>query len=136
VIDSFRGKFRFLSNFYPSEVEYEGVKFPTVEHAFQAAKSLDAKTRRKFVSLETPGDAKRYGNDITLRNDWEAVKVPIMEQLLRQKFKDGDLKKRLAATGTQELIEGNTWNDRFWGVCDGVGQNNLGKLLMKIRDGK
>lgn len=136
MIDSFRGKFRFLSNFYPSEVEYEGVKFPTVEHAFQAAKSLDAKTRRKFVSLETPGDAKRYGNDITLRNDWEAVKVPIMEQLLRQKFKDGDLKKRLAATGTQELIEGNTWNDRFWGVCDGVGQNNLGKLLMKIRDGK
>jgi len=56
-----------------------------------------------------------------------------MAQCLRLKFADFPLLGSLLATGTEELIEGNKHNDTFWGVCAGVGENNLGKLLMRVR---
>jgi len=132
-IDSFRDEYEFLSNFYESEIEYEGVLFPTVEHAFQGAKTLDIEERRDMAKVPTPGSAKRRGRKVKLRSDWEQIKVGLMRELLRLKFGDGDLAGRLLGTGTAELIEGNTWNDTFWGVCRGRGRNMLGQLLMEIR---
>lgn len=134
MIDSFSGKYRFLSNFWPCDIEYEGIKYPSTEHAFQAAKTLDVRTRQLMSKLPTPGKAKRYGKHIELRNDWEQVKIGVMREILQQKFsRHEDLEKLLLETGDQELVEGNTWGDKFWGVCDGEGQNHLGKLLMEIR---
>ncbi len=137
-IDSFTGEFRFLSNFHPSEVELNGMKFPTVEHAYQAAKSLDGAERDTIRRRQTPGQAKQMGQKIKLRRDWNTVKVPIMENLLRQKFNREPLKKQLLDTGDKELIEGNRWGDNFWGKVIGhdgnlYGKNHLGRLLMKIR---
>jgi predicted NAD-dependent protein-ADP-ribosyltransferase YbiA (DUF1768 family) len=74
------------------------------------------------------------GRAVTLRHDWEAVKFSYMELGLRLKFQNSDLAEKLIATGDEELVEGNTWGDRVWGVCDGEGENRLGKLLMKIRE--
>ena len=82
----------------------------------------------------TPGEAKRMGRQVTLRKDWEDVKISVMEKGLRMKFAIPELRDKLLATGEEELVEGNWWGDTCWGVCKGVGANNLGKLLMKIRE--
>jgi len=135
AIREFQGKYRFLSNFFPSPVAMDGKEYPSVEHAYQAAKTLDKDRREVIRQQETPGRAKRAGQRAPLRKDWDEVKLRVMEILVRRKFKSHDnLKKRLLATGDEELIEGNTWNDTFWGVCRGRGQNHLGKILMKIRE--
>jgi ribA/ribD-fused uncharacterized protein len=132
MINKFSDEHRFLSNFWPSEVCLEGVTYLSVEHAYVASKTLDAKARKK-ISTMTPGQAKRFGRKLELRADWEDVKLSIMETLLNQKFAIPELKQKLIDTFPHELIEGNTWGDTFWGVCKGEGQNNLGKILMKIR---
>jgi ribA/ribD-fused uncharacterized protein len=148
MITSFRDANRFLSNFWPAVVYFkdnvEGRWYPTVEHAYQAAKSLDKRDRKEIAEAPKPGDAKRLGNQVGIRHDWETVKLQIMEELVRQKFfKYPELGARLLATGNEELIEGNTWGDKFWGCVsktntsgkkEWVGQNHLGKILMKIRD--
>jgi predicted NAD-dependent protein-ADP-ribosyltransferase YbiA (DUF1768 family) len=73
------------------------------------------------------------GRSVKLRPDWESIKLDVMETAVRIKFTDPELAAKLIATGDEELIEGNWWNDTFWGVCNGVGENHLGKILMKVR---
>ena len=133
MINSFRNEHRFLSNFYPSVVALDGLDFPTVEHAYQAAKTLDGTKRRQIQQAKSAGDAKRLGRHVNLRSDWEDIKIDVMRQLLRQKFSEPMMLNQLLSTGTHELVEGDWWNDKFWGVCNGVGENHLGKLLMEIR---
>lgn len=132
-ISDFRGESRWLSNFHLVKVELDGVPYSSTENAYQAAKTLDPDLRRVFRTC-TPSEAKRHGRLLALRPDWEAVKVPVMLDLLRQKFAHPELRAKLLATGDAQLIEGNWWNDTFWGVCRGIGQNWLGRLLMQVRD--
>lgn len=129
----FSGEYAFLSNFYPAQIRYGGIFFPTAEHAFQSMKTLSMKERLEIAKLPTPGQAKRAGKKVTLRKDWEKIKLRIMKEILLVKFSNIELAEQLIATGDQILIEGNTWGDRYWGVCNGQGQNNLGKLLMRVR---
>lgn len=133
VIDSFKGDNDFLSNFHPSPVEMSGIVYPTVEHAYQAAKTLDKDERQRIADLDTPGAAKKAGQQVALREDWEQIKVRVMASLVRKKFDNPDLAQQLLATGEAKLIEGNWWHDRFWGVCDGQGHNYLGRILMDRR---
>lgn len=134
MIARFENEYWFLSNFYPAVVEWDGQVYPSSEHAYQAAKTLDPYSREIIRQAPTPGMAKKYGRHVLLRPDWEQAKLSVMEDLLRQKFAPGSaLADKLLATGDEELIEGNWWGDVWWGVCNGVGQNHLGKLLMKIR---
>lgn len=132
-IDAFSGKYRFLSNFWPTPVTYEGVQYPSTEHGYQAAKSFDPTIRAEIAADSSPGRAKKRGKSIALRDDWENVKLKVMEDLLRLKFIDAELREKLLATGDASLVEGNDWGDVFWGVCGGVGENHLGRLLMKVR---
>jgi ribA/ribD-fused uncharacterized protein len=132
-IESFSGEYRFLSNFWYAPIEFEWLTYPTIEHAFQAAKTTVEEFRIAVRDSGGPGHAKRMGRQIPLRPDWEDIKIAVMYSLLQQKFSGPVLANALVATGDAELIEGNTWNDTFWGVCDGNGQNHLGKLLMKVR---
>jgi ribA/ribD-fused uncharacterized protein len=112
-IRQFDGEYQFLSNFYPSKVSWLGVEYPTVEHAYQAAKSLDHDIREQFASISSPGKAKKLGRTIELREDWESIKISVMRNLLSQKFRDEDMFKKLKATAPKELIEGNWWGDVF-----------------------
>lgn len=129
----FRGPYWFLSNFYPANVVYKGETFRTSEHAYMSAKSDDPEWLETCLTIIRPGDIKRASRKINLRSDWEQVKLEVMEEVLRSKFSEAGLAKMLKATGNLELVETNTWGDRFWGVCNGTGENHLGKLLMKIR---
>lgn len=136
VIDSFAGKYFFLSNFSRSSIYYLGKSYPTVEHAFQASKTKDPDRRALIASATTPAEAKRLGRRVLLRPDWEEVKVPIMRQLLIEKFSPYHfprLTEKLLATKPAILIEGNTWGDTFWGRVDGKGLNQLGTLLEDVR---
>lgn len=139
-IKSFHDEHRWLSNFWPCEIEFEGVKYASVEFAYQAAKTLDPKEREAVRACDTPGKAKRMGKKVAVRSDWETVKVRTMRLLVGQKFKDPALRAKLLATGMKVLVEGNSWGDRFWGaVWDGDakvldGGNMLGRILMNVRD--
>ncbi len=140
AIADFRGDYAFLSNFYDAVVELDGVDYPTVEHAFQAAKTHDFDQRRTIRKAETPGAAKRLGRRLKRRDDWFDVSLQIMESLVRQKFtRYPELGDQLRATGDAPLIEGNTWNDRFYGAVwnstsnEWLGENHLGRILMKVR---
>ena len=108
-ISAFRGAYDFLSNFYPAPITYNGLVFQNNEAAFQAAKCPERSAEFCFLN---PSEAKRLGRRVKLRNDWE----------------------RLISTSDFELIEGNNWGDHIWGVCDGYGENRLGKILMRIRE--
>lgn len=133
VIDTFSGKYDFLSNFYPCKIKYEGVEFPSVEHAFQAMKTMNRTRRNEIAQMSTAGQAKRAGRGVILRDDWESVKDKIMYDLNKLKFQNPELAKKLLETGDRELIEGNTWGDDYWGMVGDVGENKLGKILMRIR---
>ena len=132
-IPSFRGEYTFLSNFHPIIIRYNGITFPSVEHAYQATKSASVDVQKAFPYL-TAAQAKKYGREISIRSDWLAVQLYIIKDLLVLKFKNPPLRKALLDTGRELIEEGNTWGDRFWGVCNGVGQNHLGRILMDIRE--
>lgn len=134
MIDSFRGKYRFLSNFYESPIKLGSLVFPTAEHAFQAMKCTTWDETKKFAEIVTPMDAKLAGQKVNLRSNWDTVKTDVMKNILWIKFQDESLRKKLLATTPEELVEGNTWGDTFWGICDGVGENHLGRLLMEVRN--
>lgn len=133
-IDKFTGEFGFLSNFHEAPVYYNGKRYASVEHAYQAHKSLDEGTHELIRKALRPGEAKKLGKAVQLRDDWETFKFKLMEDLVREKFRNPMLRLALIETGDAELIEGNTWNDTTWGVCRGVGRNELGKILMKVRE--
>lgn len=134
MINEFRGKYYFLSNFYNAKVNWEGITYLNNESAFQSAKVLDKEVRLKFANLD-PSSGKRKGRHVQLRYDWEKIKFDIMYQIVKCKFEQNlDLKEKLIATGDEHLEEGNTWNDKIWGTVNGKGQNNLGKILMRVRE--
>lgn len=135
-ITQFRDENRFLSNFYYAPVIYEGIEYKTSENAFQAAKCANPADRQQFANL-SPLDAKRIGKKVALRPDWEDVKFDIMREIVLAKFtQNEDLKIKLMYTKGAYLEEGNTWGDTVWGIDmrTGQGENNLGKILMQIRD--
>jgi N-glycosidase YbiA len=144
----FLDEYRYLSNFYDTPVEFEGLQFASTEAAYQAAKTLDRTARLSFCTAEcqnangrlatktpTPGQTKRMGQRLALRADWEVVKFQVMHDIVKDKFtRSPYLGEKLLATGDAYLEETNTWGDKTWGVCNGEGQNHLGKILMKVRE--
>lgn len=136
MINKFQGTTRWLSNFHIGIIDMpDGIAYPSGEHAYQAHKSTDSRERRRIAALLKPRDARRAGQELKLREDWEDVKLDIMAEITRRKFnQDSELGAKLLETSNQKLIEGNTWGDQFWGVCNGKGENHLGHILMQIRD--
>lgn len=132
-IKGFFGDYRFLSNFEPCVIIYENKKYGSSEAAYQSAKTIQHQLKERFTTM-TASESKREGRKISLRDDWNEIKLKVMYDILLYKFTHNlYLKEKLILTGERYLEETNWWNDTFWGVCKGVGENNLGKTLMKIR---
>ena len=126
--------YRWLSNFHMSEtIMPDDLVYPSVENAYQAYKLESVEDRKPFITY-TCGQAKKMGQQVKLRSDWENIKVDVMRQCLESKFKNKELMDMLQATAPKYLREDNNWNDIFWGYCNDKGQNKLGILLMEIRD--
>ena len=137
----FYGRYAFLSNMAPCAMEYEGMRYRSVEAAFQAAKTLDPDERVPFTQMDGR-QAKGSGHELVLRPDWGQVKGDIMLQLVRYKFRHNpQMAEQLKGTGTSLLIEGNRWHDNEYGNCtcgrpkcaSQPGVNLLGKILMQVR---
>lgn len=137
MINRFIGEYEFLSNFYPCKFKHLEIKYNSVEHFYCAHKTKDRKLRMHIASIQHPGAAKKYARTIPLREDWEEVKLRVMECGIEYKFTPGSaLAQSLMDTHPHELIEGNHWGDTFWGVDlkSGEGYNHLGKILMNKRE--
>lgn len=133
-IDRFSGSYQFLSNFYICDIVYDGLTYPSVEHAYQAAKTLSIADREVIQQTISPKIAKKLGKHLEIRSDWNDIKLSIMTELVYQKFTvHNELADKLMSTADAELIEGNWWGDRYWGQCNGIGENYLGKILMSVR---
>ncbi len=138
-VDRFTGEYRWLSNFSEAEVYFGGFKYKTTEHAYVAAKTHSKAMRFEVSAIPTAGQAKQFGRSLQIRPDWDEVRVDVMRGLLKQKFSIPEYREKLWATRGLELVEGNVWHDKFWGVCiceecGSKGENQLGKLLMEIRE--
>lgn len=142
AITQFKDDYGFLSNFYPCYIRFEGRVYPSLEHAYQAAKTFDEDIRTEISQLKgKPGKAKKIGNKIKLREDWDVIKVDIMRRLVMEKFtNDPEMEKKLLETENRELVEGNTWHDNYWGRCYcskcqlKLSRNMLGHILMETRE--
>lgn len=133
-ITAFRGRWTKLSNYSSCVVFYNGHAYQSVEHAYQAQKTFDPQLQKAIRDCATPATAKKLARSLPRRSDWNAVKIGIMRELLREKFSQEPERSVLLSTGNAELVEGNWWNDQFWGQCPvGMGENWLGRLLMEIR---
>ncbi len=145
LVDQFKGRYGWLSNFHASPVVLGGVEFSTAEHLFNASKSLDRAEREHVRAAKTPAEAKRRGRRVTLRPRWDdQVRFDVMTMTVRAKFSDPQLRDLLLATGDALLIEGTgdakrAWHDQVWGQCGcdlhrpQPGGNHLGRTLMKVR---
>ena len=139
-IKQFQDEYRFLSNFYPVTITYDSFLFPTVEHAYQYAKFDNEEIQDEIRAAHSPGEAKRIANRYKnfISPIFRIGKRSLMLHLCREKFNPAneDLCNKLLATYPAELIEGNYWNDRYWGVDlrTNQGENHLGKILMQIRE--
>ncbi|HVI43191.1 MAG TPA: NADAR family protein [Anaerovoracaceae bacterium] len=135
-IDSFRGEHEYLSCAYPCNIEFEGEIYPSVEHAFQAAKTSDVNARSSIRGAATSADAKGLGRKLVIDPNWDSKRLDVMADLVKQKFTNNlDLKVKLLMTGTKDLVQGGMYKDKFWGIDKhGVGENHVGKILMKVRD--
>lgn len=134
MIDSFNGKYFFLSNFFEAPVEYNGIRYRNSEAAFQAQKTTN-EIERLGAAILSASDSKKFGRSVTLRSDWEEVKDRIMYEVCLAKFtQNPHLAQQLIDTKDEYLVEGNDWNDCYWGKCNGKGLNKLGEILMSIRD--
>lgn len=146
VVGSFKDEYEMFSNFYPVDINFENIIFPSVEHAYQASKTLNITCRIEIskIPANAAGKAKRLGNNkkkCPLRKDWDVLKIAYMKKFLIQKFSIYEFRQLLLSTGTALIIEGNYWHDNYWGDCycskckNIKGLNNLGRLLMKKREG-
>lgn len=132
VIDKFDREYHFLSNFASISLTFRGHHFTNAEAAFQSQKC--SQRISEFENLN-PSQAKRLGRQVPIRPDWKDVRDQVMYEVVYEKFyQNPEACERLKATGDATLIEGNTWNDRYWGVCNGKGQNRLGEILMRVRE--
>jgi ribA/ribD-fused uncharacterized protein len=146
-----RSEFGFLSHFHPAPIEQDGERWPTVEHYYQAQKSLDPRYRAAIRACATPGQAKRcaawsdpprkrdagswfVAHRQVPRADWAEVKLAVMRRADMAKYvQNPDLAALLAATGEAEIVE-DAPHDAFWGVGrDGLGENWAGRVLMEVR---
>lgn len=136
MIREFQGENRWLSNFATAEVEFDGKLYPSVEHAWVAAKKIDNEWREKCSNPNLhPAQIKKMGDEVTLREDWGVVNESIMKELLFSKFSKEPFKSKLIASGNTYIMEGNWWGDKYWGVClkTNLGRNLLGELIMEVR---
>lgn len=135
MVPSFRGDYEFLSNFYASPIRTaSGLVYPSSEHAYQAMKTTSSSTRRFMATISPVGRVKKFGQTVAVRDCWDDLKLRAMYKVLKAKFSQNlNLAMALIDTCDAVLVEGNYWGDRFWGVCDGTGDNNLGLILMRVR---
>ena len=108
----------------------------TVEHYFQGMKALlfEPKLGEGILTAGSGFEAKKRGWKVRIdKNIWDECRDEVMERGVYLKFQNQELKDYLISTEGQRLVEDSP-KDRYWGECDGIGENRLGQILMRLRD--
>jgi len=139
MINQFQNENRFLSNFWICTVEIDSIMYASVEHYYQAMKAENPEDS-ELIRNASVGESKRLGKKIKIRDDWDNIKIEVMQNAVYQKFiQHEDLQQKLLNTFPKMLIEGNHWHDNFWGNCycnkcrNKKGENRLGLILHELR---
>ena len=128
----FRGRYYFLSNFYPSPIEIDGLRYESAEAAFQGQKN--SQYAHMFTGSVTPLEAKRLGKHVPIDvGEWNACRLSVMRQVVRAKFEQNPKLQQLLLATTEPIVEDNNWGDTYWGKCRGIGSNHLGQILQEVR---
>ena len=125
---------KFLTNFYPCTIVYEGQIYPSVEHAYQAAKCNNPSDAAAIRCCLSPRKALELGRKVERKDNWKNIKVSVMKELLRNKFVSPALARQLIETKNATIMDDKPWGDTFWGSVNGEGKNVLGLLIMEVRD--
>lgn len=142
VVAEFRNEYSFLSNYYTADFKWRSHSFRSAEQAFAFAKTfvcaIEAQEsfQRGILRASTPGEAKKLGRSLPMTDPsvWDAQRISYMREIVHSKFQQvPGLAGQLLNTGAMMLVEGNNWNDTFWGRCNGKGYNHLGVILMEER---
>jgi ribA/ribD-fused uncharacterized protein len=134
AVTAFRGSYFTLSNFYPHPITIDGHTYATVEHYYQAVKAVEPAEHDRIRDATTPAEAKQLGREVRCAPDWAERRIAVMRRALAAKYTlDSEPGAFLLGTGHVPLMEGNDWDDRFWGVADSEGRNVLGILLVERR---
>jgi ribA/ribD-fused uncharacterized protein len=133
-IKGFFYEYRWLSNYHDCDIFWMGLHFKNTEAAYQASKCSEISNAKVFQTMSGL-EAKKHSHTFVARRYWDKMRYNIMAQLVFQKYLiHQDLREKLLATGDMYIEETNYWDDTFWGVCNGVGENNLGKITMATRE--
>lgn len=129
-----------FSNLHRRSVVFEGVTYPTSEHAYQAGKPRKDSVREWLMAAPSPALLAMAAHGLyvwDINPDWSKIKFERMKNILRAKFtQHSDLQELLLSTGTRRLVEAATVDNavnRLWGEVNGKGKNKLGELLMEVR---
>lgn len=129
----FRGRYYFLSNFYPCSIEIDGLRYESAEAAFQGQKN--SQYAHMFTGSVTPLEAKRLGKRVPIDvGEWNARRLSVMEKVVRAKFEQNPKLQQLLLATTEPIVEDNNWGDTYWGKCRGIGSNHLGQILQEVRN--
>ena len=134
----FRGRLSFLSNMAASPIKLWGEKFPTAEHAYAWSKAFannDKAAETEILATSNPVSAKKAARMLRHKNPKESIEA--MVHILCEKFaQNSELLTKLRSIPDSELVERNTWGDKFWGVDwdTGRGLNHLGRILKHVKE--
>ena len=138
MINQFRGDFYFLSNMYECDIEFNKNKFKSIEHAYIYHKYDNIEIKKLALSDIDGKVLKIESKRFKKVKGWDDIKLKLMYELLKVKFNKTPFKEMLISTNDCNIVEGNSWNDTFWGVditqTPNIGENHLGRLIMKVRD--
>lgn len=136
MIHFFRGEYAWLSNYADCKIIIKGIEYQSVENAYMACKNTSPEWK-ELCRTSSASEAKRESKKILLRDNWDEVKLRVMKACLEQKFAQEPYRQKLIDTGDENIIEGNYWNDTYWGVDlkqdPNWGENHLGRIIMSIR---
>jgi len=136
MIKEFQKEYRWLSNFTLVDISFNSITYPSVEHAYCSFKSNDLEWKKTCADKNiTSAQIKKLAKSIKVVDNWDDIKLSIMEKCIDQKYNQEPFKTLLLETKNEMIQEGNYWNDTYWGFClkTNKGKNNLGKLLMEKR---
>jgi len=130
-----------FSNLFRREIEFEGVIYPTAEHAYQAGKARRPEVKDWLMAAPSPALLAMAAHGLyhwDIAPGWSKTKFDRMRAILWEKFtQHQDLNELLLSTGEKRLVEmprTDNPTNRLWGEVNGRGKNMLGNLLMEVRE--
>ena len=139
-----------FSQWYPHEMEIDGVKYNCCEQYMMAEKAKlfgDTESLEKIMATDDPRKQKAFGRLVKnfVPQMWDMISRDVVFRGNLAKFSDPELKKFLMSFANEEIVEASPY-DKLWGIGLGEddpraldksqwqGLNWLGEAIMRVRE--